>query len=60
MSIELKNSSVIDKLVERCIDNGIITYWFLFNHDSLSIVPPLTITNDEIKEACKRLLKALG
>ncbi len=60
MAIELKDSSKIDKIVERCIENGIITYWFLYNHDSLSIVPPLTITNEEIKEACTRLIKALN
>ena len=60
MAIELKDSSKIDKIVERCIENGIITYWFLYNHDSLSIVPPLTITNEEIKEACNRLIKALN
>lgn len=60
MAVELKDSSQIDKVVERCIENGIITYWFLYNHDSLSIVPPLTITNDEIKEACKRIILSLS
>lgn len=60
MAIELKDSSTIDKIVERCIENGVITYWFLYNHDSLSIIPPLTITNEEIKEACDRLIKALN
>ena len=59
MAIELKDASNIEMLVESCMNNGIITYWFLYNHNSLSIVPPLTIINDEIKEACTRILKSL-
>ena len=59
MAIELKQSEKIEKIVENCIKNGIITFWFLFNHNSLSIIPPLTITYEEIDVACKRLLNAL-
>lgn len=59
MAIELTNPADIEKIVENCIDNGIITFWFLFNHNSLSIIPPLNITLNEIDLACERLLKAL-
>ncbi len=59
MAIELKQPKKIENIVESCIANGIITFWFLFNHNSLSIIPPLTITYEEIDVACERLLKAL-
>ncbi|NVN96210.1 MAG: aspartate aminotransferase family protein [Bacteroidetes bacterium] len=59
MAIELNKPEKIEKIVESCISNGIITFWFLFNHNSLSIIPPLNITVNEIDIACKRLLKAL-
>lgn len=59
MAIELSNSANFEKIVENCINNGIITFWFLFNHNSLSIIPPLNITLIEIDLACERLLKAL-
>ncbi|MCX6231586.1 MAG: aspartate aminotransferase family protein [Bacteroidetes bacterium] len=60
MAIEFHDATKIEKLVESCINNGIITYWFLFNHNSISLIPPLNITNEEIKLACDRLLKAIN
>ncbi len=59
MAIELNEPEYIEKIVENCIENGIITFWFLFNHNSLSMIPPLTITMGEIDLACERILKAL-
>jgi acetylornithine/succinyldiaminopimelate/putrescine aminotransferase len=50
-----QNKTIIDK----CIDKGIITDWFLFNAHSMRIAPPLTITKEEIKEACEVILAAL-
>jgi acetylornithine/succinyldiaminopimelate/putrescine aminotransferase len=45
------NKSVIDKLIEK----GIFTDWFLFAANCLRIVPPLVITNEEIVTACKKI-----
>jgi acetylornithine/succinyldiaminopimelate/putrescine aminotransferase len=60
LAIELMHPENIEKIVENCISNGIITFWFLFNHHSLSIIPPLTITNEEIILAIEKLKKALN
>ncbi len=59
LSVELKNPSEIETIVKNCINNGIITFWFLFNHGSLSVIPPLTITYEEIEIAMNRFLNAL-
>lgn len=50
-----QNKSIIDK----CIEKGVITDWFLFNAHSMRIAPPLTITMEEIKKACSIILSAL-
>ncbi len=42
------NKAVIDKLIEK----GVFTDWFLFASNCLRIVPPLTITKEEIEKAC--------
>lgn len=44
-----QNKKVIDELIEK----GVITDWFLFAPECLRIVPPLTITNEEIEQVCK-------
>lgn len=34
--------------IRQCVEQGIITDWFLFNTQSMRICPPLTITYEEI------------
>lgn len=60
LSVELNEPERIEKIVEKCMGNGIITFWFLFNHNSLSVIPPLTITKEEIGIAMERLIKSLS
>jgi acetylornithine/succinyldiaminopimelate/putrescine aminotransferase len=60
LAIELNDATKIEKLVENCLKNGIITYWFLFNHNCLSLIPPLNITKAEIELACERFINALN
>ncbi len=60
LAIELVNNNIIEKVVEEFINNGIITFWFLFNHNSFSITPPLTISNYEIKTVCEKIIKVLN
>ncbi|MGB0884967.1 MAG: aspartate aminotransferase family protein [Chitinophagales bacterium] len=50
-----ENKSIIDK----CIEKGLITDWFLFAPQCLRIAPPLIITEDEIRKACEIILESL-
>lgn len=52
---EEKNKKVINALIEK----GIFTDWFLFAPRCLRIVPPLIISNDEIKKACNSIIICL-
>ncbi|RYF22947.1 MAG: aspartate aminotransferase family protein [Flavobacteriales bacterium] len=44
-------------IIDACIENGIISDWFLHCSDAMRIAPPLIITEEEIKEACSIILK---
>ena len=46
-------------IIDQCIVNGLITDWFLFCDDAMRIAPPLTISREEIDEACTLLLKSI-
>lgn len=46
-------------VIDRCIQNGIITDWFLFNTQSMRICPPLTIRFEEIDLFIEKLSKSL-
>ena len=53
MAVEFESAEIVQRIVHGCIEKGIITFYFLSNHKSLRIAPPLTISFDEIRKACR-------
>ena len=52
IALEFENFEENKKVINALIDNGVFTDWFLFAPECLRIVPPLTISQEEILEAC--------
>lgn len=48
------------KIIDECIQNGVLTDWFLFAPHCLRICPPLIITNEQIDAACDIILAAIN
>lgn len=46
-------------IIDRCIQHGVITDWFLFCDNSMRIAPPLIIKEDELKFACDVISEAI-
>jgi acetylornithine/succinyldiaminopimelate/putrescine aminotransferase len=59
LSVEFESFDQNKLVIDKCIANGVITDWFLFNSNSMRIAPPLIITPEEIKLACSIILKSL-
>jgi len=59
MAVELAGFDVVQAVIQRCLQQGVIIDWFLFNNRSLRIAPPLIITNEEIKTSCQVILAAI-
>lgn len=59
IALELESNEKVLEVVQKCIDNGLFTDWFLFAQNCLRIAPPLTITKEEIKKACSIITHAL-
>lgn len=60
MAVEFDNFPQLKAIIDKAIENGVLTDWFLHCDDSLRIAPPLTISEGEIEWACEQLLKALS
>jgi len=60
LAIELDNFDLNKKIIDRCIENGIITDWFLHCSNSMRIAPPLIITPTQIEKACEVILEAVA
>jgi acetylornithine/succinyldiaminopimelate/putrescine aminotransferase len=60
IALQLDNFKQVKEIIDNCIENGIITDWFLFNDSSIRIAPPLTISMLQIEESCQIILEALN
>ena len=47
------------QVILNCMEKGIILFWLLFEGRAIRITPPLTISDEEIKEGCKLILEEL-
>jgi acetylornithine/N-succinyldiaminopimelate aminotransferase len=60
LAIELENFELNKKIIDRCIENGIVVDWFLHCSNSMRIAPPLTISHDEIRKACEVIIESIN
>lgn len=59
LAVEFESFEHNKKIIDRCIDQGVITDWFLHCSNAMRIAPPLIITPDEIKKACSVIMEAI-
>ncbi|MFC2124454.1 aspartate aminotransferase family protein [Bacteroidota bacterium] len=52
IAVELESEDMVTRVIKRCLDKGVIIYWFLSTRNSFRIAPPLTISEEEIRTAC--------
>jgi acetylornithine/succinyldiaminopimelate/putrescine aminotransferase len=60
MAVEFESFEVLKPIIDRALEGGVLTDWFLYCDNSMRIAPPLTITEKEIRQACQRILGAIG
>lgn len=59
LAVEFENEAFNKQVIARCLQKGALTDWFLFNAHSLRLSPPLIITPEQIKKACKIILESV-
>jgi acetylornithine/N-succinyldiaminopimelate aminotransferase len=59
MALEFESFDTNKKIIDRCIENGVLTDWFLFAPQCMRIAPPFIITEDEIRTACGVIIEAV-
>jgi acetylornithine/N-succinyldiaminopimelate aminotransferase len=59
IAIEFDNNEQCKKVIDHCIENGVLSDWFLFAPDCLRISPPLVITKEQLETASAAITNAL-
>lgn len=58
-AIEMADFDRVKKVVDCCLEKGLIGFWFLSCPNSFRLSPPLSITMEQIKEAGKTIIEAI-
>ncbi len=53
------SAAVTNEVILRCQDKGLILFWLLFEECAIRITPPLTISEDEIREGCAIIIEVM-
>jgi acetylornithine/succinyldiaminopimelate/putrescine aminotransferase len=56
IAVYFKDFETNKKIIDALITEGVFTDWFLFASNCLRIAPPLTISEEEIKLACEKIM----
>lgn len=59
MAVELEDAATCLKVCHACIQNGLITDWFLFAPNCIRVAPPFIVTRQELELVCSKLIQSI-
>jgi len=58
-AIEFKSAERVARIVNQCLEDGLITFWFLSCPESFRLAPPLTISEADSQRGCAIIKNAI-
>ncbi len=58
-AFDMLSAERVEKVVNKCMEKGLISFWFLSHPYSFRLSPPLNITEEEIHKAANIILEAI-
>jgi acetylornithine/N-succinyldiaminopimelate aminotransferase len=58
-AFDMESADRVEKVVLKCMEMGLISFWFLSHPYSFRLSPPLNITESEIRQAASIILEAI-
>lgn len=58
-AIDMESEERVAKVVNKCLEEGLISFWFLSHPYSFRLSPPLCITKEELKKAADIILASI-
>ncbi len=60
LAVELGDASMVQRVVKGAMDKGVLGFWFLSCPTAFRLAPPLTINEEQVREACEVIIGELG
>ena len=58
-AIEFDSEERVQKIVDRCIEKGVITYFFLSCRESFRLAPPINVSKEDLLKGCELIKEAI-
>lgn len=58
-AFDMESFERVEKVVKKCLEQGLISFWFLSHPYSFRLSPPLNISEDEIRKAGEIILSSI-
>jgi acetylornithine/succinyldiaminopimelate/putrescine aminotransferase len=58
-AFDMESFERVEKVVNRCLEKGLVSFWFLSHPYSFRLSPPLNITEEEIRKAAATISEAI-
>ena len=58
LAVEFDNFETCKKVIDKCLENGVLTDWFLFKQSAFRISPPLNIPESTIMQVSESVLQS--
>jgi acetylornithine/succinyldiaminopimelate/putrescine aminotransferase len=58
-AIDMESDDRVAKVVDACLERGLIAFWFLSHPNSFRLSPPINISKSEIEEAGQIILESI-
>ncbi len=60
LAVELGDADRVQRVVHGCLEQGVLGFWFLSCPTAFRIAPPLTISEQEVEQACAIILAEIA
>ncbi len=60
LALMVPSEEIATEIILKAQDKGLILFWLLFEKKAIRLTPPLTISNEEIKEGCGIIIEILN
>ena len=60
LAVDLGDTDRVQRVVMDCLAHGVLGFWFLSCPTAFRIAPPLVISEEQVREACSVILRAIG
>jgi acetylornithine/succinyldiaminopimelate/putrescine aminotransferase len=57
LAVELDSFELVQNCIQKMLERGLFSDWFLYAPNCLRLAPPLTITEEEIQWACEAIVE---